>query len=228
MHNTYNYGNGFVEELIEKVLPIWQDCIDTKFVEELKTGELSDERFKQYIIQDTIYLKHYARVFGMGLYHAKTMREVQMYYSVLSFVNGTETSTRMRYMKQFNIDEDYIETVVPLKENSEYFGFMIDTAKNGNTAEIMMAILPCMISYNYIFRKLAEAPETKNSKYYDFIADYLGEAYTTTCITWAKYTDSLCKNATETEKAKYLEIFKRSSELEVDFWNMSYRAGGEA
>ena len=54
----------FMEKVLKKNTPIWNECAATPFVRELRAGTLPMEKFKLYIIQDSIYLKHYARVYG--------------------------------------------------------------------------------------------------------------------------------------------------------------------
>lgn len=59
-----------MKETLESVLPIWNNCIDTPFVQEVKKGTLPLDKFKHYMIQNSIYLKHYARIYGKAMYHS--------------------------------------------------------------------------------------------------------------------------------------------------------------
>ena len=60
----------FMEEILDRNIPIWDRCIATPFVQGIKSGNLDLESFKTYMIQDSIYLKHYARIYGKAIYHA--------------------------------------------------------------------------------------------------------------------------------------------------------------
>lgn len=155
----------FMKRVLEKNIPIWEECIATPFIQELKTGALPMECFKEYMIQDSIYLKHYARIYGKMIYHAKSLREIQLYYSILSFVTETESAVRLRYQERFGMTDDDIEQIMPLPENQAYIDFLLETAKGGDGKEMLMAVLPCMMSYSYIFRRLASRPESRNSGY---------------------------------------------------------------
>lgn len=213
----------FMNEVLEKNIPIWDECIATPFVQEMKAGTLPFECFKEYMIQDSIYLKHYARVYGKEIYHAKTLRDIQLYYSVLSFVTDTESAVRLRYLDQFGMTDDDIESIAPLPENQRYIEFLLETAERGDEKEMLMAVLPCMMSYSYIFRRLAEDPESKESRYWDFIEDYADDCYAKSCEEWSEFTDKKCKNLSNAEKEKLSHIFKKASLLELDFWKMPYR-----
>ena len=52
----------FMESILQQNKPVWDKCIATLFVQDMKDGKLPIEDFKEYMIQDSIYLKNYARV----------------------------------------------------------------------------------------------------------------------------------------------------------------------
>ena len=162
----------FMKDILTRNIPIWEECAATPFVQEVQTGKLPLEKFKRYMIQDSIYLKNYARIYGKAIFHADTLREIQLYYSMLNFVNDTESEVRLDYLKQFCMTDNDIELIAPLPENQNYIDFMFEIASHGKNEEILMAVLPCMLSYSYIFRKLAAVPTSRQSRYWDFIKDY--------------------------------------------------------
>ena len=61
----------FVEGVLKQNIPVWDKCIATGFLQDMKDGILPIEDFKEYMVQDSIYLKNYARVYGKAIYHAK-------------------------------------------------------------------------------------------------------------------------------------------------------------
>ena len=213
----------FMEGILKQNMPVWDKCIATLFVQDMKDGTLPIEDFKEYMIQDSIYLKNYARVYGKAIYHAETLREIQLYYSILNFVTDTESVVRLNYLRQFGMTDDDIEFIDPLPENRNYIDFLFETAERGNGCEILMAVLPCMLSYSYIFRKLADEPESRKSKYWDFIQDYADDRYAESCKEWCDFADKKCVSLSEADRKKLGSIFEKAGYLELDFWNMAYR-----
>lgn len=213
----------FIKETLRHSQGIWDECVETPFVQGIKDGTLPMEKFKEYMIQDSIYLKRYARIFGMAIYRSTTLKEIQMYYSSLSFVTDTESATRLNYLKQFGITDDDIEFMPTFRENQNYIDFMTAVAENGDLSEILMAILPCLLSYCYIFKKIAADPISQTSQYKDFINDYAKEQFDEICLSWHAYADSLCDNLPAQKKEKLKAIFEKGSLLELDFWKMAYR-----
>ncbi len=212
----------FMEKVLKKNTPIWNECAATPFVRELRAGTLPMEKFKLYMIQDSIYLKHYARVYGKAIYHAAALREIQLYYSALGFVTDTESAVRLKYLTRFGITDEDIERILPLAENQNYIDFMMGVAAQGNACEILMAVLPCMLSYSYIFRKIAAEPGTPDSKYLDFIEDYAEDGYAESCEQWCGFADKKCSVLTRKEQDRVSRIFEKASYLEFDFWKMAY------
>ena len=213
----------FMQETINRSKPVWNECVKTPFVQDLKSGTLPFDKFKGYMVQDSIYLKHYARMYGKAMYHSTTLKEIQLYYSVLSFVNDTESAVRLNYLKQFGLTDDDIEFIAPLPENQNYIDFMRTVAEGGNNSEILMSLLPCMLSYGYVFRTLAADKETEQSKYWDFIQDYADEQYHECCNQWISFADEKCGDLSDIEKERLNSIFEKASMLELNFWKMAYR-----
>ena len=110
----------FMENILAHNIPIWEQCAATPFVREMQNGMLPFEKFKVYMIQDSIYLKNYARIYGKAIFHADTLKEIQLYYSMLNFVNDTESEVRLDYLKQFGMTDDDTFDVFP----GEYLGIM--------------------------------------------------------------------------------------------------------
>ena len=48
------------------------------------------ECLKGYIVEDSLYLREYAKVFAWGMTKAEDMDAIRSYYSLLSFVNEGE------------------------------------------------------------------------------------------------------------------------------------------
>lgn len=213
----------FMESLLQQNYPIWDKCADTPFVQKLKNGTLPTAHFREYMIQDTIYLKHYARVFGKAIYHATALKDIQTYHSLLGFVTDAESAVRFHYLAQSGITQEDAEQTAPLPETQHYIDFLHKTAASEDNCAILMATLPCMLSYSYIFQAIAKAPESRQSPYWDFIADYADDLYAKQCKEWCAFAQQKCEPLSQSDLETMCRIFKQASLLELDFWNMPYR-----
>ena len=100
---------------------------------------------------------------------------------------------------------------------------MIEAAKNGEgAAECMMACLPCMLSYGWIFQKLLEEkPSVQDTLYGALVVDYAGKGYEAACRDWAAFAEKVCEGLSDERLARCREIFHACSEHELNFWAMA-------
>ena len=91
----------FVSALVQADLPVWEQCLQTEFLQKMENGILSEDCFKSYLVEDSLYLREYAKIFAWGMTKATTMAAMRTYYSLLSFVQENEDLTRLRYLEQY-------------------------------------------------------------------------------------------------------------------------------
>ena len=140
----------------------------------------------------------------------------------LAFVNEAEDSTRRYYLKRYGLLDEEIQPLPLRPENRDY---MLNAAKNADDAvDCMMACLPCMLSYGWIFGEmLKNVPTVQNTPYARFVNDYAGERYESICKAWEAFTEKVCAGVSPEREAHCLEIFRTCSEHEHHFWEMAAR-----
>lgn len=213
----------FVQDCVKDSLPIWQACLDSPFLKQLEAGTLSEDCFKGYIVDDSLYLWEYAKVFAWGILHAKDLEAMRTFYSFLSFVNEGEGGTRVRYLRRYGLDDEIVQRLPQRPENKAYTDFMLEAARGG-VAECMMASLPCTLSYGWIFRKLLErSPSVRDTVYWPLVRDYADESYEAVCQRWTAFGDKACEGLSGRRLERCMEIFRECSRLELGFWKMSER-----
>lgn len=214
----------FMKEVINGSIDIWNRYLEHPFIRELALGTLDEEKFKGYIIDDSIYLREYARIFAYAMYKSKRMADIQLFYNILSFVNESENYTRIYYLQKFGLTQEQVEEMEARPENKAYIAFMRNIVLNHEIPEILMAVLPCMLSYKYIAENVFKpVSHRKDNPYWEFMKDFLTEEFFNNCAKWYLFAEKKCKNLAAERKAILLEIFRSSSEHELQFWDMSYR-----
>lgn len=210
-----------IEYAIRDSLPVWDRCLKTPFIQGLLRGDLPHEAFRRYMVQDSIYLKHYARAYGKAIYHARTLREIQVYYDMLNFVTDRESAVRLSYLSRYGLTDDVVERMTPEPAARRYIRFLSEVAERGEGGEILMALLPCMLSYSYIFRVVAKDEGAKASRYWDFIEDYADTQYALRCRRWSAFAQERCRARDAREMARFLSTFRKASLLEWGFFRMA-------
>lgn len=213
----------FVQQLVQESLPVWEQCLHSEFLERLADGTLDEACFKGYIVEDSLYLREYAKVFAWGMTKAADMQTIRTYYSLLSFVNENEDAERLRCLRQFGLTDEGIQSLPLRPENRAYVDCMINAAKNGEgEAECIMACLPCMLSYGWIFQKMLDrSPAVRDTLYGPLVQDYAGPGYADACRAWAAYAEKVCTGLSPERAARCRAIFHDCSVHELHFWEMS-------
>ena len=213
----------FLDTCIQDSLPIWRSCLETPFLRRMADGTLDEECFKGYIVDDSLYLREYSKVFAWGMIHSNDMEEIRNYYSLLAFVNEAEDSTRRYYLKRYGLKDEEIQPLPLRPENRAYVDYMLNAAQNAvDAADCMMACLPCMLSYSWIFQKLLkEHPAVQDAPYGALVADYAGRDYEDACHDWAAFAEKTCEGLSPERLARCREIFHACSVYELDFWAMA-------
>jgi thiaminase/transcriptional activator TenA len=204
-----------MNEAIKISRPVWQKSMNLPFIQELKTGKLSKDRFNLYLEQDNIYLLYYVKLCGKAIYNSKGNEEISLYLSLISFAFDTEIGTRTENLDKKN-------SVNVLLENQRYIDFIMSFSNDYNNDRILLVLLHCMLSYQYVFTMIAKDNVVKNSEYYFFIKDYLSDDYRDACNRWTEFANKKYSSLSESKKIELIDIFKKASLLEYDFWNMAY------
>ena len=213
----------FVQQLVQESLPVWEKCLHSEFLTHLADGTLDEACFKGYIVEDSLYLREYAKVFAWGMTKAQTMETIRNYYSLLSFVNESEDVARLQYLKRYGLTDAGIQSLPLRPANRAYTDYMIDAARNGEgEAECIMACLPCMLSYGWIFQKMLDrSPAVRDTLYGPLVQDYAGPGYADACRAWAAYAEKVCTGLSPERAARCRAIFHDCSVHELHFWEMA-------
>ena len=215
----------FLETCIADSLSVWRACLETEFLRGIADGTLDEACFKGYIVDDSLYLREYSKVFAWGMLHSSDTEEIRTYYSMLSFVNEAEDSTRRYYLKRYGLTDEQIQPLPFRPQNRAYVDFMLGEAERApGAAECMMTCLPCLISYGWIFGEILKtAPAAQQSPYARFVNDYAGDRYDSICKVWEAFANKSCAELSPERQAACLKIFRTCSEHELHFWEMAAR-----
>ncbi len=217
---------GFMDSVIADSMDLWEAAADEPFLARMGDGTLDKAMFYDYIVQDSIYLRYYLRAFAMGMFRAETLRDMQFFYSVLGFVNDSENATRLAYLKDAGLTDDDVEKIERKPVCVAYTDFLIKEALEDDSEGLLMAVMPCMLGYEYVFRKTLERNPGVTSTYFGpLVADYTRPEYGECCHIWTDYCDRVCSGADEKRRKELSDVFREASLHELRFWQM---AGGRA
>lgn len=211
----------FTELLREKANPIWEANLHHPFVKGIAEGDLSLECFKYYVLQDSYYLSHFARVQAMGAARAEDLYTTSRMAAHAQGTNDAELALHATFMKQLQITEEELANFEPAPTAYHYTSHLYRVAESGSLGEIISAILPCYWIYQEIGETFKDATPHEPI-YQEWIAAYGGEWFSQLVQEQINRLDDLAEKASEQEKDKMTRHFLISCEYEYLFWEMAY------
>ncbi len=203
---------------------IWDEFYTHPFVLGIADGTLSEEKFKYFMKQDYMYLFEYAKVFSIGASKAYDTEMQKVFSGYVSAILNNEMEIHRGYMKRLGIEMDEVEKEYIAQDNLSYTSFMLRVAYEMGPAEICAAILPCAVSYEMIARRMIENnPECVNHPFYgEWIRGYAAKEYHDDNEELKMITEEAARGLGEEHIEKLVEIGRRSSIYERNFWDMSW------
>lgn len=215
---------GFVKQMTDSVLDIWNAYLEHPFIREMSDGTLPENKMKRYIIEDSLFLSEYVKACAVGILKAKTMKDMAHFNSMIAGIVQGEYALRDTYLESAGIYKGEWERMTLSKENRDYANYIMKTALDGGLPELLAATLPCMLSYYYIGKQLVERdPECLKRPYGELIADYASEICQEMCQVSSDYMDTLCMGLDKQGKQKLMDIYREASIYEMGFWDMVYQ-----
>lgn len=216
----------FTDELFAAAGSVWEAQLEHPFVRGIAAGDLDEQVFRRWVVQDYLYLKEFARVFAWAAAKADRLASMGWYAAALDLTLNTEMELHRAYAGRFGISAGDLEAGEMWPTNRAYTDFLVRTAADGDLAELVAALLPCAWGYAWIGRRLAEEGRPADRRYADWIEQYASPEFQEAAGWLRGEMDRLAEGASADRRERLLDLFLLSSRYEWMFWEMCWR--GEA
>lgn len=203
----------------------WQAYTDHSFVAGLRDGTLPRAAFLHYLIQDYVFLVHFARAWSFGVVKAETLSEMKTCASTVDALVNHEMALHVSTCAAQGIDEATLFAAQEATENLAYTRYVIDAGLQGDFLDLMAALAPCCFGYGEIGLRLAGSA-TPDTPYQDWINTYADNGYQNVMTGVGQMIDGaiarrLGDDPTNTPRwAQLQQRFTTATRLEVGFWDM--------
>ena len=211
--------------LLKRVRPKFSAMLEKKFLKELINGNLEKKRFLDYLVQDTLYLKDYAKCYAFLITKTENIKAIRILVDCLGIIKEDEAAVHIKYLKDFGLTEDEAFSKPISKVNRNYLDYMLNICKNRTLSEGLVSLLPCAFSYYYIFCSCKDESkffDTYNNNYYkDYMNFYSSAEYKK----GLEALSVLCKLVFEGSDANFKDlytIFEKSTDFESKFWDIPF------
>lgn len=200
----------------------WQAYTAHAFVEGMRDASLPLECFRHYLVQDYLFLIQFARAYALGVTKADTLADMRACASALSAIIDVEMNLHVGLCARWDITPEQLENAEEARATIAYTRYVLDAGHRGDLLDLLCALSPCVIGYGEIGKRLlADTTLDAENPYRVWIDEYGGEAYQQVAEEARAMLARLGRRyLTPQRYPRLLELFKKATRLEADFWEM--------
>jgi len=200
------------------VQPLFKKICEHPFQSQMAEGTLSEDVFKVYLQQDSIYLSNYSKEM---LSFAELVPDGKLKEQFKLFAEDSmaaEKDLHQELMTRYGIS-----STEPLAVTQEYMRHTSQYLEKGDLSLALASILPCMWIYNEVGHYVQSiAKGGKDNPFHEWISCYACEMMDNGVPVMRKLIDKLAKAETPKRRALMRRVFMRGVELEFEFWNQAF------
>jgi thiaminase (transcriptional activator TenA) len=211
----------FTSELWDAATNLREAVHAHPFNRELAAGTLDRKAFAHYMMQDSLYLRGYARVLALAAAKAPTAEDILEFAKAAEVAIVVERALHAGYLDQFGIAAHEVEHAMPTPACEAYVNFMLATAVTDSFAVLSAAILPCFWLYQDVGSTIARSVVPDNF-YQAWIDTYSDQSFADATLRMKAIVDTAALQAGAAEKARMKAAFLRCAQHEWLFWDSAY------
>jgi len=202
----------------------WQAYTRHPFVLGMGEGSLPEASFRDYLVQDYLFLIQFARAYALAIYKGRSLAEMRSGLEGLKAILDVEMDLHVRLCGRWGLTADDLENAPEKTATVAYTRFVLDAGNAGDLLDLYVALAPCMIGYGEIGMAL-KPQAVDNNAYSEWINEYASEGYQDLTAATIKNLDALASEMmTEPRYPRLQKLFAAAMRLETDFWQMGWEA----
>src|SRR3954463_1829810 len=201
----------------------WHAYTRHEFVLRLARGDLPEAAFRRYLVQDYLFLLHFARAWGLAIYKSDTLSEMRRAQSLVAATLDVEIGLHIDYCRGWGLSEAAMNAEPEAPETIAYTRFVLDRGLAGDRLDLEIALAPCMIGYAEIAAERMADPATRHdgNPYRDWLEMYAGDEYQALARGAGGALEEQSRGrGGEGPLPALAAIFTTAARLEADFWQM--------
>lgn len=205
-----------------------QAMVEHPFLVELTAGTLPADRFRWYLIQDSHYLRDFARALAAAAATADDGGHTAWLAAAAAGVLTVERALHERYFTRWDLTPADVENTGKSPTCAAYTDHLLATAYTGSQGELLAALLPCFWVYADVATQTQTATTTGSAKtpgsnpYQDWIDTYDAPGFQGSVHMMRDLTEQAATAAGPAERSRMREAFRRSTTYEWMFFDAAY------
>ena len=220
-------GGALFARLCDASAGEWHDYTHHPFIVALAAGTLPEAAFRAYLIQDFIFLRHFARAYGLAAYKAESLEEIRAASRGLHAIIDVEISLHEKYCAGWGVDLAALESAPEHSATLAYTRYVLEQGMAGDLLDLFVALAPCILGYGEIGVRLLGDKDTRlaDNPYGDWIKMYGGVEYQETAAEAGAFLQKIGEARGAGQRmTKLSATFRQATRLETAFWQMGLAA----
>jgi thiaminase (transcriptional activator TenA) len=205
----------------------WRAYTRHQFVLLLASGKLPEACFRRYLVQDYLFLLHFARAWGLAIYKSETLAEMRRAQRLVAATLDVEIGLHIEYCRGWGLSETAMASEPEALETIAYTRFVLDQGLAGDRLDLEVALAPCIIGYGVIAAERIGDPGTRleGNRYREWLEMYAGSDYQSLAREAETALDEqFARRGGEGRFRSLAAGFATAARLEADFWQMGLGA----
>jgi thiaminase/transcriptional activator TenA len=223
-------GSPLIGRLRQACATEWTAFTRHPFVLGIGSGSLPAAAFRHYLVQDYLFLIHFARAYGLAAFKGETLADIRAAAAGLSAIIDREMRLHVAYCTGWGLDEAEMAAVPEADATIAYTRFVLERGLAGDLLDLQTALAPCIIGYADIGRTLAADPEIRldGNPYRAWIETYAADDFQQVAADHAKQMQTLAGRRGGDARFESLRLtFRQATRLEAAFWEMGLHPPAE-
>jgi len=204
---------------------VFEAILEHPFLAGLVDGDLPEDTFRHYVVQDAIYLKAYARALSALGGRAERTEDTELLATRAARAIGVERTLHRELLALLGLDEHAVEAAEASPTNLAYTSFVASQAHGGSFADGLAAVLPCFWIYWEVARHLIERG-SPHAVYQRWIESYRSEEFERGVTAVLELTERVGASLGTVDRERLRRIVLTASRYEWMFWDAAWRREG--
>ena len=215
------------DRLVAAAGATWPAYTRHDFVLRLAAGDLPEAAFRRYLIQDYLFLLHFARAWGLAIYKSDTLSEMRRAQGLVAATLDVEIGLHVEYCRGWGIDPAAMAAAPEAMATVAYTRYVLDRGLAGDRLDLEVALAPCIVGYAEIAAERMADPATRldGNPYRSWLEMYAGADYRALADEAKAALDAqFARRGGEARFPALAASFAAATRLEADFWQMGLDA----
>jgi len=215
--------SSLMHELWEENYPLYQKILAHPYNQQLLSGQLDEEVFRQYIIQDYHFCRNYQKTHAILLAKAPDEAASKFMANIIRQIDEETQSLHAVCIDKYHITERELTDPPAYPSTELYNDYLIKTATLEPFEVGLIATMPCHWVYYQVGLDMKKVEKVPGNKFQAWIDQYGSTAWENSGTKKnVDFAEKYMQAATDETRLRMKNAFVTAMKLEYMFWDGIY------